>query len=165
MTFPNNTGDLTFASNRYGTTSTDANFGHGGRTSTQLLSATDGWVGCKDTGQVGAILGFSSTTALGAATVDVGIYFKNGSPNIFAVDGASLGSSWLDTGVARILNNYYRIKRTGSVWKIQTSANSGASWTDVYTMGVTYTGAFWGVFNIAGDPLCYVEDPRSSNLV
>lgn len=101
----------------------------------------DGNISWKHTGSIN----FNAIVALRETNVNekytsgnykAATWFSNAT-TCFKIDGGTTSSI---AGVTPVINNYYRINRTGSVLKMQTSTTGIGSWTDVFTFTYSSSG-------------------------
>jgi hypothetical protein len=162
LTFSTNVG-LVNNSGIWGGTSAVGDFDNIGLDSRKIASGTNGFIQVQmKADSAGTVIGFNLTNANEPYTsYEYALYLT---PSIvYTIINGSLGNYG-----APVIDNYYRLVRTGSQIKLQTSPTSGPSgfWTDVTVVGAPSSADLFIAISIDeknGDGKCYY--PLGYNIV
>jgi len=164
LNFSVNTGLSVTATNWTGVNGQLGNYLNYGLANKKLASGNNGYIRLKfvDALACDAILAFNSSNVSqpyqGAAyEAAFWISSENNTYDLSVFDNGVYGN----TGIAAVMNNYYRINRVGSQLKLQRSTD-GTTYTDIYTYGFTSSADLFINANI--DVAKKMYSPKGYNL-
>jgi len=159
LTFPTVTGSLTNTSGVWtsGAGSWDTNRGLSGK---KLASGQNGYIQFQYDASDGqnSMLAFNLSNANDIYTsYEVGIWLSGGTG--YFIDNGTIGG----LGAATV-GDWFRINRVGSTITIQSSSNSGSSWTTLRSCSFSSTADLFINININGDSTGKMYYPKGFNL-
>lgn len=159
LTFPTQVGTLTNTSGVWtsGAGSWNSNKGLSGK---KLAAGQDGYIQFQYDASDGqnSMLGFNTANANDHYTsYEVGVWLSGGSG--YFIDNTTIGGLGTVT-----VGDWFRIIRTGSTVKIQTSSNSGSSWSDLRTCTFSSTADLFININFDGTSSGKMYYPKGYNL-